>query len=75
MGFPTAATAGATVSIADVKPESATLLNFVPVRLSWAGRRAKRGDGAAVSRALPPRRPLSASLPAKGYEIDPGPAP
>jgi Putative peptidoglycan binding domain len=52
-----------------------SLLNFDPVRPRWAGRRAKRGGGATASRALPPRRPLSASLPAKAYEIDPGPAP
>jgi hypothetical protein len=54
-----------------------SLLNFDPVRPRWAGRRAKRADGATAksSRALPPRRPLSASLPAKAYEIDPGPAP
>ena len=52
-----------------------SLLNFDPVRPRWAGRRAKRGSGATASRALPPRRPLSASLPAKAYEIDPGPAP
>ena len=51
------------------------LLTFDPVRPRWAGRRAKRGGGATASRALPPRRPLSASLPAKAYEIDPGPAP
>lgn len=52
-----------------------SLLNFDPVRPPWAGRRAKRGDGATANRALPPRRPLSASLPAKANEIDPGPAP
>ena len=52
-----------------------SLLNFDPVRPRWAGRRAKRGGGATASRAFPPRRPLSASLPAKAYEIDPGPAP
>jgi hypothetical protein len=52
-----------------------SLLDFDPVRPRWAGRRAKRGDGASASRALPPRRPLSASLPAKAYEIPPGPAP
>jgi hypothetical protein len=51
------------------------LLNFDPVRPRWAGRRAKRGGGATASRAFPARRPLSASLPAKAYEIDPGPAP
>jgi len=52
-----------------------SLLDFAPVRPRWAGRGAKRADGAAASRAIPPRRPLSASLPAKAYEIDPGPAP
>jgi Putative peptidoglycan binding domain len=52
-----------------------SLLTFDPVRPPWAGRRAKRGSGATASRALPPRRPLSASLPAKAYEIHPGPAP
>jgi hypothetical protein len=52
-----------------------SLLNFDPVRPRWAGRRAKREGGATASRALPPRRPLSASLPAKANEIDPGPAP
>ena len=52
-----------------------SLLNFDPVRPRWAGRRAKREGGATASRAFPPRRPLSASLPAKAYEIDPGPAP
>ncbi|HSS03591.1 MAG TPA: hypothetical protein VLK89_00190 [Solirubrobacterales bacterium] len=51
------------------------LLNFDPVRPRWAGRRAKRAGGAAASRAFPPRRPLSTSLPAKADEIDPGPAP
>jgi hypothetical protein len=52
------------------------LLSFEPVRPLWAGRQAKRGRGAAASRAqLAPRRPLSASLPAKAYEIDPGSAP
>jgi hypothetical protein len=50
------------------------LLNFDPVRPLWSGRRAKRGR-AAASRAMPPRRPLSASLPAQAYEIDPGPSP
>jgi hypothetical protein len=52
-----------------------SLLAFDPVRPRWAGRRAKRGGGAAASRASLPRRPLSASLPATAYEIDPGPAP
>ena len=51
------------------------LLTFEPVRPLWAGRQAKRGREAAASRATPPRRPLSASLPARAYEIDPGSAP
>jgi hypothetical protein len=51
------------------------LLTVEPVSPLWARRRAKRGRGAAISRAMPPHRPLSASLPAKGYEIDPGSAP
>jgi hypothetical protein len=50
------------------------LLNVEPVRPRWAARSA-RVSGAAASRVLPPRRPASASLPAKAYEIDPGPAP
>jgi peptidoglycan hydrolase-like protein with peptidoglycan-binding domain len=54
-----------------------SLLAFDPVRPPWAGRRTKRGGGAVASSAgaFPPRRPLSAALPAKAYEIDPGPAP
>jgi hypothetical protein len=52
-----------------------SLLHFDPVRPRWSGRRAKRGGGATASRALPPRRPRSASLPATADEIDPGPAP
>jgi Putative peptidoglycan binding domain len=52
-----------------------SLLSFDPVRPRWAGRLTKRGGGAVSSRALPPRRPLSASLPARAYEIPPGPAP
>jgi len=52
------------------------LLTFDPVRPRWSGRRAKqRRRRAGASRAILPRRPLSASLPAKAYEIDPGPAP
>jgi putative peptidoglycan binding protein len=47
------------------------LLAFTPERVRWAGVRAR--PGASASRALPPRRPLSASLPAKAYEIPPGP--
>lgn len=52
-----------------------SLLAFDPVRQRWAGRRAGRSSRASASRALPPRRPPSASLPARAYEIDPGPAP
>jgi hypothetical protein len=52
------------------------LLRYEPIRWLWAGRRAKRSPaGATVSRAIPPSRPLSASMPARGYEIDPGPRP
>ena len=52
------------------------LLSVDPVRPGWAGRPALRRGGARISSAaISPRRPLSASLPAKGYEIDPGPAP
>ena len=50
------------------------LLRYQPVRYLWAGRRstARRGT-ASASRAIPPSRPLSASLPAKADEIPPGP--
>ncbi len=54
------------------------LLAVEPMRPQWAARRARarRGDAsAAASRPLPARRPLSARLPAKAYEIDPGPSP
>jgi Putative peptidoglycan binding domain len=44
------------------------LLAFTPVRADWAGRRARPG-----ARPQPPSRPLSASLPAKAYEIPPRP--
>jgi hypothetical protein len=50
------------------------LLDVEPVRPRWSARRARPG-GARASRAIPASRPLSASLPAKAYEIDPGPAP
>lgn len=53
-----------------------SLLGFEPVRARWAARQGRRARGSATaSRAAPARRPLSASLPAKSYEIDPGPAP
>jgi len=51
------------------------LLQVVPVRPHWAARGARASSGATASRFLPARRPASASLPAKSYEIDPGPAP
>jgi hypothetical protein len=51
------------------------LLSVAPIRPRWAARRA-RASGAVASRAaLSARRPASASLPAKAYEIDPGPDP
>lgn len=53
------------------------LLRVQPTRPRWAAQRAKaRGRAAMVSSvATPARRPASASLPAKAYETDPGPAP
>jgi hypothetical protein len=47
------------------------LLTVAPYRVRWAARAGS--SGASASRALPARRPLSASLPARGYEIGPGP--
>jgi Putative peptidoglycan binding domain len=46
------------------------LLTYTPYRAQWAAQRARPGTSA---RALPASRPLSAGLPAKGYEL-PGPA-
>ena len=56
------------------------LLPIVPYRMRWAAAvraRPGAGPGAAASsaRVLPAREPASASLPAKAYEIDPGPRP
>ena len=52
------------------------LLRYEPIRWLWGGRKPKRRpNGAGLSRATPPSRPLSASLPARSYEIDPGPRP
>ncbi|MBK5218697.1 MAG: peptidoglycan-binding protein [Thermoleophilia bacterium] len=48
------------------------LLAYVPYRVRWSAARAR---ASASGRAAPARRPLSASLPAKGYEISPGSAP
>jgi hypothetical protein len=47
------------------------LLTFTPYRMRWAAARAS--SSAAASRVAPARRPLSASLPAKAYEIGRGP--
>jgi hypothetical protein len=44
------------------------LLVFTPYRPNWAAARARTG-----ARVRPATRPLSASLPAKAYEIPPGP--
>jgi hypothetical protein len=51
------------------------LLGVEPVRPRWAARRARTARGARISRVVAASRPRSASLPAKSYEIDPGPAP
>jgi hypothetical protein len=50
-----------------------SLLNFTPYRMRWSGSRAR--PGASSSRGRPPSRPPSAALPARAYEIRPGPAP
>ncbi len=52
-----------------------SLLNFTPYRMRWSAARARLRGGASGSSVRPPSRPLSASLPAVTYEIDPGPAP
>ena len=54
-----------------------SLLEATPVRPRWSARRARtrRGSGAHSSRLVGPSRPRSASLPAKAYETNPGPAP
>jgi len=49
------------------------LLRFAPSRVRWSAGPARAG--ATGSRVRPPSRPLSASLGARSYEIDPGPAP
>jgi hypothetical protein len=51
------------------------LLELEPARPGWAGTSTIRRGRASTSRAIQPYRPLSASLPAKAYEIDPGPRP
>jgi hypothetical protein len=52
-----------------------SLLTVPPVPQPWSGARTNPEGGAAASRAIPPSRPLSASLPTEAYEIDPGPRP
>ena len=51
------------------------LLSVTPVRPRWSARPARASGSSGSSRALPASRPLSASLPAKAYETEPGPAP
>jgi putative peptidoglycan binding protein len=46
------------------------LLGVTPTPVRWSGGQAR---AAAASRAVPARRPLSASLPARAYEIGRGP--
>jgi hypothetical protein len=59
-----------------------SLMNFPPYRMRWAGEMSSTSGGgastlttgqggAATARLRGPRRPLSASLPAKAYEIGP----
>jgi Putative peptidoglycan binding domain len=48
----------------------AQLLTYTPYRAPWAR---QAPAGATASRVSPAGRPLSASLPAKAYEIPPGP--
>ena len=48
-----------------------SLLNFTPYRMRWSGSRARAGTSS--TRVTPPSRPLSASLPARAYEIRPVP--
>jgi hypothetical protein len=51
------------------------LLGVEPARPIWSARRARPRRPAGASRTIPASRPASAALPAKAYEIDPGPAP
>jgi hypothetical protein len=52
------------------------LLQFEPLSPRWSAAATRRHRRASASRVKPaPPRPLSAGLPAKGYEIDPGPRP
>ena len=51
------------------------LLDFTPYRMRWSASRAGSRARASSAAGRPPSRPLSASLPSRAYEIDPGPAP
>jgi hypothetical protein len=51
------------------------LLRFAPTPVNWAAGSRARASSSSAGRRAPPSAPLSASLPAKGYEIDPGSAP
>jgi hypothetical protein len=50
------------------------LLAYTPVRVAWGARKA-RASLAVRARPGGASAPISASLPARGYEIDPGPRP
>jgi hypothetical protein len=52
-----------------------SLFNFTPYRMRWSGGQAGASAGASSARAQQPSRPLSASLPARAYELGPGSAP
>jgi Putative peptidoglycan binding domain len=47
------------------------LLEFAPTPVNWAAGSAGRASSSRAGRAATPSAPLSARLPAKGYEIDP----
>ncbi|HEX7060297.1 MAG TPA: peptidoglycan-binding domain-containing protein [Solirubrobacterales bacterium] len=57
-------------------PTWSSLLDVPPVRPSWAAASSRRDQGGATAGRLAlSGKPQSASLPAKAYEIDTGPAP
>jgi Putative peptidoglycan binding domain len=51
------------------------LLQRTPVRIRWAGRRSSASASSARRSRQTPAAPISARLPARAYEIDPGPRP
>ena len=52
------------------------LLAVEPVRQPWSAPGSKPATAQPpANREIPPSRPISASLPARAYEIDPGPTP